>query len=441
MFKVFVITLGCPKNRSDTERMLGIYQDKIKITQNLNEADLIFINTCSFIRPAVEEAISTILEVASEIEKLSKRPVLIVTGCLVERYKKETLKKELPEVDFWLSIKEQNKWLELVTKKNNYPKKEEIFITTPKSYAYLKIAEGCNHKCTFCLIPSIRGKFQSRNIEEIKKELKTILSRGTKEVIIVAQDVTFFGKDKGFRDGLKMLLSELVTELVNFEIKWLRLLYLNPDGINKDLLLFLKTISPPFLPYFDIPLQHSHPEILKKMGRSPKSIYKVEEIREIFPNSCIRTTFIVGFPGEEKSHFENLLKFVETQKFNHVGVFSYYPEEGTKAYYKFNDNISKEEKKRRREEILKIQKEISKEHLKQYKNKIIDVLIDHYSEEWPTLYLGRTWFQAPEIDGTTYVSTLQKEPIGNFIKTLITETYEYDLSGLDVVLHNESVLK
>ena len=428
MFKVFVIALGCPKNRSDTERMLGIYQDRIKITQDLNDADIVLINTCSFIRPAVEEAISTILEIASEIEKLSKRPVLVVTGCLVERYKKETLKKELPEVDFWLYIKEQARWLELITKKDNYPKKEEILITTPKSYAYLKIAEGCSHRCTFCLIPSIRGRYRSKEIIKIKKDLKIMLSRGAKEIIVVAQDVTFYGKDKGLKDGLKRLLGELV----NFDIKWLRLLYLNPNEINKDLLLFLKSISPPFVPYFDIPLQHSHPEILKKMGRSPRSIYKVEEIREIFPDACIRTSFIVGFPGEGKAQFEDLLKFVETQRFNHVGVFTYYHEEGTKAYSDFNDEISEEEKKRRKKEVLKIQKKISEQYLRQYKDKVLDVLIDLPSNEWPTLYVGRTWFQAPEIDGITYVSTLQKEPIGNFIKTLITQTYDYDLSGLDV---------
>ena len=428
MLKVYVISLGCPKNLVDTEEMLGRYKDHIEISSCLDSSDVVLINTCGFIQPAVEEAISTILEVVEKIKECKKRPYLVVTGCLVQRYGVSTLKKELPEVDFWIPINEQTRWLEIVKKNLKFSKAFHRIISTPISYAYLKISEGCNHKCSFCLIPSIRGKYRSREIKEIKRDLDVIAKRETKEIVVVAQDVTFYGKDKGIKDGLKIVLEEILKTRTH----WLRLLYLNPLGITKDLLKFLKEISPPFVPYFDVPIQHTHPDILKKMGRSPSSPYVIEKIKEVFPDACIRTSIIVGFPGEEKRHFEHMFRFVENMQFNHLGVFKYYHEEGTKSYYSFDDDVDEDTKEKRRRELLELQREISRNLLQKYKGKELDVLIDRQSEDWPTIFVGRAWFQAPEIDGVTYVSCLNKRPIGKIIKTKIDQTYDYDLSGLEI---------
>ncbi len=426
---VHVISLGCPKNLVDTEKMIGAYSDKIELCQHPEEAQIILINTCSFIQPAVEESVSTILNIAYEIKDYPNKPILVVTGCLVERFGKEELKKEIPEVDFWIAIHEQNQWLNIVCGYKKYDIKGSRLITTPKSYAYLKISEGCDHKCSFCLIPSIRGNLISREIEEIKKDLKDIISRGTKEVILVAQDVVSYGKDKGKKNAFKYLLEEIVK----FDIKWLRLLYIHPSGINKNFLGFLKNIQPPFLPYFDVPLQHSHPEILKKMNRPPNSTYKIELIKEFFPEACIRTSFIVGFPEETEKHFNHLLKFVEMAKFNHMGVFEYIHEEGTLCSKVYKNDIDNATKEKRKSELMELQKGISREILKRYKSKEMEVLVDRPSNQWPNLFIGRSWFQAPDIDGITYISSLKQNPVGNIIKVEIQDSYEYDLSGLEII--------
>ena len=425
--KVYTISLGCPKNLVDTEKILGSIADICAPTPKLDRADIVLINTCSFIKDAVEEAVDTIIEIIEEIKTLDKKPKLIVTGCLVNRYYEELI-KEFPEVDLFLKIERQHKLRDIIAKDFlNKQKSYKRFISTPPSYAYLKIAEGCNHKCSFCTIPSIRGGLKSFSEKSIIDEARYILSTGRKEIVLVAQDVTSYGIDLGDRKKLFNILNKL-CKLQG--LGWLRLLYLYPKGITKDFLKFLKDITPPFVPYFDVPLQHICPEILKKMGRPfqvpPEKI--IELIRKFFPDAAIRTSFIVGFPGEKERHFKQLVNFVKDVRFTHVGVFSYSNEDGT-ASSKYPDQVPEEIKEQRKQIIMKEQKSISRDFLKRFRGKKLKILIDKKSDEWPTLYEGRPWFFAPEIDGVTYLSGEGLHP-GDMVDVVIQETYDYDLSGI-----------
>ncbi len=425
--KVYTISLGCPKNLVDTEKILGSIGDICAPISELKMADIVLINTCSFIKDAVEEAIDTILETIEEIKTLDNKPKLIVTGCLVNRYYEE-LTKEIPEVDLFLEIEKQHKLRDIIArdilkKQNSYKR----FISTPPSYAYLKIAEGCNHRCSFCTIPSIRGGLKSFSENSIIDEARYILSTGRKEIVLVAQDVTSYGMDLGDRKKLFNILGRL-SKLQG--LSWLRLLYLYPKGITRDFLKFLKDITPPFIPYFDVPLQHVCPEILKKMGRPFQVPAEkiIDLIREFFPDAAIRTSFIVGFPGEKDRDFEQLVNFVKNVRFTHVGVFSYSNEEGTLSS-KYPDQVPEEIKEQRKQIIMEEQKSVSRDFLKTFKGKKLKILIDKKSDEWPTLYEGRPWFFAPEIDGLTYVSGEGVQP-GDMVDVVIQETYDYDLSGI-----------
>ncbi|GAB6888135.1 30S ribosomal protein S12 methylthiotransferase RimO [Desulfothermus okinawensis JCM 13304] len=427
--KLYTISLGCPKNLVDTETMLGSLNHLCVPISSAKDADIILINTCAFIEDATQESIDTIIEIIEEIKNRDNKPVFIVTGCLVNRYYKDLL-KELPEVDLFLPIGDQHKLKEIVARyfsKKPLTTNMKRIISTPPSYGYLKIAEGCNNRCSFCIIPKIRGPLRSFPQQELIDQAKYILSTGRKEIVVVAQDVTSYGKDLQGKNSLYTLLEGLskLEDLV-----WLRLLYLYPKGITEDFLKFLKEITPPFIPYFDIPLQHSHPEILKKMGR-PFQV-GVEEIvqliRKYFENAVVRTSFIVGFPGEENEHFHHLVRFVEKMKFHHVGIFSYSAEEGTVAA-KYSHHVPEDVKEERKQIIMEIQKTISRNHLKSYKGKRLKILIDKKSSQWPTLYEGRPWFFAPEIDGTFYVSGEKIGP-GDMVDVAVQDTYDYDLSGI-----------
>ena len=425
--KVYTISLGCPKNLVDTEKILGSIKDIASPTSKISKADVVLINTCSFIKEAVEEAIDTIIETIEIIKTLDNKPRVIVTGCLVNRYYEELI-KELPEIDLFLKIEKQDKLRSILAKEclkkhNTYPR----IISTPPSYAYLKIAEGCNHRCSFCTIPKIRGRLKSYPEKNIIEEARYILSTGRKEIVVVAQDVTSYGIDLGDRKKLFNILNEL-AKLQG--LSWIRLLYLYPKGITRDFLKFLKEITPPFIPYFDVPIQHVCPDILKNMGR-PFQV-PVEDtinlIREFFPKAAIRTSIIVGFPGEKEKHFEQLVNFIYNVKFTHLGVFCYSKEQGTVAS-KYPDQIPERIKLKRKEIIMDVQKNITRNFLKTFKDKKLKILIDKKSDEWPTLFEGRPWFFAPEIDGLAYVSGQGIQP-GDMVEVVIKETYNYDISGI-----------
>ncbi len=301
--------------------------------------------------------------------------------------------------------------------------------STPPSYAYLKIGEGCNHACRYCTIPRLRGRLSSGDDAHLVREARTLLDQGVKELVLVAQDLTAHGLDRQPPDprGLQRLLEQLLPLP---GLNWLRLLYLYPAGLSEELLGFLKAAGPPFLPYFDIPFQHVHPEVLERMGR-PKSEEPeriIERVRRFFPEAALRTTFIVGYPGETEEQFQALCDFVVSQRLQHVGVFAYQPEDGTAAA-KLKGRIPKPLQERRRATLLQLQREISGELLESLVGERMEVLVDTAHEEWPGLHVGRVWLQAPEADGVTYVSGPGVRP-GALVRADIMEAREYDLVAL-----------
>ena len=427
-YKVYTISLGCPKNRVDTEMVLGGLPFRTTPADGPETADLVLINTCSFITPAVEESVAAILEAAEAIRELSPRPKLAVIGCLPGRFG-EQVRQGLPEVDIWGLPTE----LDVLPGRLAAALDAEAtaptgrIASTPPSYAYLKIAEGCAHACRYCTIPSIRGPLASRPIASLVTEAQDLLDRGASELVVVAQDVTAYGRDLGLTDGLKRLLEKL---LPLGGLKWLRLLYLYPSGMTESLLAFLAAAGRPFVPYFDIPFQHVHPDILAAMAR-PKAAGAdviVERVRKFFPDAALRSTFIVGLPGEKKEHFQALLDFIPRARLHHVGVFPYHPEDGTPAAT-MTGQVRRDVKARRAAAIMTAQKKISAAILENSVGTDMDVLVDAPHPEWPGLHVGRTWFQAPEIDGVTYISGPGVKP-GAMVTASIEEAKEYDLVGL-----------
>ena len=421
---VGVISLGCPKNLVDTELLLGkLNASEAKLVNNLDEADVILINTCSFIDAAKEESINTILE-AANLKEIDPNKKIVVTGCLVERYKNE-LEKEIPEVDMFIDLKEE---LKIPEKLGLKPKLEgsiyqNRILTTPKHTAYLKISEGCDHTCAFCAIPKIRGKHRSRTIESIVDEAKLLADQGVKELNIVSQDTSFYGTDIYG----KPMLWELINQLEKIEdIKWIRLYYLYPTTVNED---FIKRIadSEKVVKYFEMPIQHSEDKILKDMMRG----YRKKRIEDILnwkeryiPEAAIRTAVIVGFPTETEKDFEALKEFIKDAKFDWLGVFTYSHEEGTPAYEKFEDTVPQEEKIRRKNDILSIQEQITEEKNRQLIGKEMEILIDGFSEEWDTLPIGRTYRSAYEIDGITYIETTEPVKVGEFVTGKIKDVVD-----------------
>lgn len=421
--KIAVVSLGCPKNLVDTEMVLGkLKAGNVEIVPDLEDADMIMINTCGFINDAKEESIETILS-AAELKKYGKK--LIVTGCLVERYK-EQLKKEIPEVDLFIDLKEEF----LIPEKLGIKTPEDFdlyknrLISTPSHTAYLKISEGCDHTCSFCAIPQIRGKHRSRSMQSIIDEAKILAEKGVKELNIVSQDTGFYGIDLYGEPKL----WELLNSLEKIEgIKWIRLYYLYPTTVNED---FFKRMadSQKVVNYFEMPLQHSEDKILKDMMRGYRKnrIYKILEWKEKYiPDAAVRSSVIVGFPTETEKDFKNLVDFISEAKFDWLGVFSYSHEEGTPAYERFGDTVPEEEKIKRKNEINKIQEKITEEKNRQMIGKEIEVLIDGFSEEWETLPIGRTYRSAFEIDGITYVETEEPLDVGNFAKVKIKECVDF----------------
>ena len=440
MIKVYSISLGCPKNRVDTERLLGVFRSGggVEPVDEPAMADLVLVNTCGFIEPAVEESVRTVLENARAVEEAQgKRPLLAVAGCLVSRYGAGELGREIPEVDIWLSTRDMERWPGMLAEKMPGFRREGVVFGARQAeagagFAYLKVGEGCGHDCAFCTIPSIRGRAVSDPLPKLLEEAGELVAGGVKEIILVAQDVTSYGKDLG-ADGPGLV--ELVDGLARLEgLAWLRLMYLYPAGLTEPVLDFLAehALDPasPVLPYFDVPLQHSHPDILKAMGRpfarDPRRV--LDRIRTRMPDAAVRTSLIVGFPGEGEEEFAHLREFVSQARFHHLGVFPYWPEEGTRAAA-LSGGVAKDVRLARRGEIMALQAEISEEILERYLGEALSVLVGGEHPEWPGLYLGRAWFQAPEVDGITYVSG-PGTASGRMVAASVEETKTYDLVAL-----------
>lgn len=430
--RVYTVSLGCPKNRVDTERLLGVLGRGLVPVESPAGADLALVNTCGFIRPAVEESLETIVDVVRQVKEAGgARPVVAVAGCLVSRYGKVELAAGLPEVDLWLSTRELAAWPGLVGAALGRKRMDELGprrLSTGPAYAYLKVSEGCSHRCAFCTIPSIRGRHVSRPLDELEREARLLVEQGgVKELVIVGQDVTSYGHDLGLKDGLKHLLDRLMPI---GGLKWLRLMYLYPAGLTDGLLKHLAGLGRPLLPYFDIPLQHAHPEILSAMGRpfakDPSLV--IERVRKHFPEAALRTSLIVGFPGETDAHFKALKSFVERTRFQHLGVFPYHQEEGTRAA-ELPGQVPQATKTRRRNSLMKLQERISSELLAELVGTRQEVLVEDESPEWPGLHVGRVWLQAPEVDGVTYVSGPKVRP-GRMVLADIEQAQSYDLVAL-----------
>lgn len=449
--KVGFISLGCSKNLIDTEATIGLFKkNKFEIVNDEAKAEIIVINTCGFIDTAKEEAINTILEMAEY--KKDKCQYLIVMGCLVQRYYDELI-KALPEVDLFIKIEEYNQlWnkIEDLIKRDKVEKskskssnkimgipqmpmlqQEEFLnrtITTGKNYAYLKIGEGCSNRCTYCAIPYIRGPFVSRKKEDIIEEAEKLAKQGIKELILIAQDTTKYGVDLYSESKLAELLQE-ISKIK--EIKWIRFLYSYPEGITDELIEVVAN-NPKIANYFDIPIQHIANPILKKMNRhtSKKQIQElIQKIRSKLPDVTLRTSLIVGFPGETKKEFEELLTFVRQTKFDKLGTFMYSKEEGTPAA-KLPEQIHGNTKKARYCQIMKLQQEISRQNLEKKLQKECEVLIEDKTFDGK-YYIGRTKQDVPEIDGIVYCKVEKnmqsKDKIGKFVKCKIVGISNYDL--------------
>ena len=428
--KVGFVSLGCSKNLVDTEMCIGIFKkENFKIVSSKEEAEIIVINTCGFIEPAKEEAINTILEMA-KFKEQGNCKYLIVIGCLVERYKKE-LEKALPEVDLFLSIDEyKDFWkkvsnlLNISNKSNNTLDYMDRVISTGNTTAYLKIAEGCSNKCTYCAIPYIRGPYISRKFEDILEEAKMLANKGIKELIVIAQDTTKYGIDLYGKERL----AELLSNLCKIDgIKWIRFLYAYPESITDELIQVVKE-NEKICKYFDIPLQHFSDSVLKRMNRKSdgKSIEKlINKIRKEIPEVILRTTLMVGFPGETEEDFFELYEFVNRAKFEKLGVFKYSKEDGTPAS-RLKDQIHPKTKQARYRKIMELEKKISKIKLEEKIGNIYETLIEGKTEDGE-YYIGRSYMDIPDEDGVIFIKSKEKLEIGKWINCKITDVVEYDL--------------
>lgn len=434
MANIYSVSLGCPKNRVDTERLLASIPGMVPV-QSIDAASCVVINTCAFIDPAIRESVSVIAEAIEDIKAQApkQRPLLVVSGCLVGRYGEPVLAPELPEVNLWLDNRELAAWpgklRQLLAGRGSLVSdaaRPTRFLSTGPSYAWLKISDGCDHTCSFCTIPFIRGTFHSTPAAELVREAGELIGYGVRELILVAQDTTAWGRDLGEK-GLISLIERLLPLP---GLARLRLMYLYPAGLSRELLGFLRRAGSPFVPYFDIPVQHAHADVLSRMGRpfARDPEISLERVREFFPEAALRTSIIVGFPGETEAHFKALYEFVARARFHHLGVFAYQAEEGTKAAA-MPCQIPRAVKEERRDALMALQAEISGEILEGCVGENMEVLVDAPNPEWPGLFTGRTWFQAPEIDGLTYVSGPGVEA-GALVNADITESRTYDLMAL-----------
>ena len=430
--KAGFISLGCNKNLVDTEKTIALFKEHgYEIVNNPKEAEIIIINTCGFIESAKEEAINTILEMAEYKKQNCK--YLIAMGCLVERYKKE-LEKSIPEVDLYIKYSEYNNLWEQIEDLLKSKQKEKVdfnkytdrVITTGPNYAYIKIADGCSNCCTFCAIPKIRGIQKSRTIESIVEEANNLADQGYEEIILTAQDTTRYGQDIYGEPKL----AELLQEICKIDkIKWIRILYSYPETITDKLIKVIKE-NEKICNYFDIPIQHISDSVLKRMNRKSngESIRKlIQKLRKEIPNVILRTTVMVGFPGETQENFEELYNFLKEAKFDKLGAFMYSKEEGTAAE-KMPNQVHPSTKKSRYNKIMKLQQEISRQNLQNKIRTVQKVRIDGITKN-QKFYVGRSYMDVPEIDGVVYIKNTTKLELGNWINCKITDIKDYDLVG------------
>lgn len=481
--KVGFVSLGCPKNLVDSEVMMGMLsQNGAQITARAEDADIIVVNTCSFIDTAKQESVDAILEMAHH-KTAGRARKLIVAGCLVERYRNE-IQKNIPEVDAVVGTGElegilaaagvqadhstasdspftilnstsasqslksgmrdrpegaareaagrfsRSEWDGAVADLPNYLYDESTprLLATPKHAAYIKIAEGCDHPCSFCIIPQLRGKFRSRRVESVLAEAERLAAQGVKEITLIGQDTTCYGEDLGIKDGLALLLERLAKIE---DLRWVRFLYAYPNKITGKLLEVIAA-NPKVCSYIDVPLQHASANVLKRMKRGASAdifLKLIKKMRTAVPDLTLRTSFIVGFPGETENDFEELCNFVREAQFDWLGVFAYSDEEGSPAYT-LEEKIPQREIERRRKKLMQLQRQISKKKRKALVGKQLDIVLEGPSEETELLWEGRTAMHAPEIDGKVFVNDFgdydSPQP-GHFYRCEITEAHEYDL--------------
>lgn len=427
MIKVGLISLGCSKNLVDSEMILGaLANSKFEIVNTIEDSDVIIVNTCGFIESAKEESISNILDVVKYGKKV------VVTGCLVERYLNE-LKESIPEVNLWIPIRDYAHFSEKI--ESLFEEKMEVddlnpfvrMLSTPSFMAYLRISEGCNNCCAYCAIPLIRGHFRSRPFDDVVEEAKLLAKNGIKEVVLISQDTTRYGSD--FKEPMSIvdLLKELlkIKDLISF-----RLLYLYPDEITDELIDLIKE-NPRIAPYFDIPFQHSSDSVLKGMlrrgtGESYQAL--IDKIRSKIPHAILRTTYIVGFPGETDEDFVNLVAFTKKNKFDHMGAFPYSREDGTKAY-DYKDQVPEALKKARLGKIMEVQKKISYQNNKARIGEVMEGIVVEYNATNKVYGLRSYWNAPDDIDGKISFVSNKEHKIGDVVKVKITNAYIYDLFG------------
>lgn len=462
MKNVLFVSLGCDKNLVDSEKMLGLLNEAgYRVAQEESEADAIVVNTCCFIHDAKEESVETILEMA-EWKKKGRLKALIVTGCMAQRYQDE-IQQEIPEVDAVIGTTGYTEIVpildEILAEAEASQKeaaveepKEKSFVnccpsidllpasladkrvvTTGGYTAYLKIAEGCNKRCTYCIIPYIRGHYRSFPMEDLLEEARKLAEGGVKELILIAQETTVYGMDCYGRKAL----PELLTKLCEIEgIEWIRILYCYPEEITDELIAVMKK-EKKICHYLDIPIQHSEDTILKRMGRRTNRaelVSLVEKLRKEIPDIVLRTTLITGFPGETEEEFKNMVDFVDSMEFDRLGVFPYSAEEGTKAA-EMDGQITEEVKESRRDEIMALQQEISADKAASRIDDEMSVLIEGYLYE-DDIYIGRTYMDAPKVDGNVFVRAEEELISGDIVPVRITGASEYDLMG-DVIYADE----
>ena len=437
--KVGFVSLGCPKNLVDSEVMMGqLAACGHELTPHPAEADVLVVNTCSFIDPAKQESVDTILEMA-EYKKTGKARKLVVAGCLVERYRGD-IRKDMPEVDALIGTNEIEKIVAVCEDAENtdapvvpylYHDLTPRVLATPGHFAYLKIAEGCDHPCTFCVIPQYRGAFRSRRFESVVAETTRLLSQGVREINLIGQDTTCFGEDLGLKDGLADLLARL-AQIETPQQKWIRFLYAYPNRVTQKL---LDTIAAhdSLVKYIDIPLQHASAPVLKRMKRGASGdifLKLIERIRATIPGVTIRTSFIAGFPGETDADFETLCDFVQAAQFDRLGVFSYSDEDTSKSYA-LEGKVDQRTIYNRKRRLMSVQRKISRRRNRQLVGKTLSVLVEGVSPETDLLWQGRLPGQAPEIDGLTLINDFEGEAPrrGEIRPLLITEAHDYDVLG------------
>ncbi|WP_202117486.1 30S ribosomal protein S12 methylthiotransferase RimO [Clostridium chromiireducens] len=438
-YKVGMVSLGCDKNRVDSEIILGKMSNEYEITSNPKNADIIIVNTCGFIESAKQESIDTILEMAN-YKVNYKCKLLIATGCLTQRYGEE-LGKLIPEIDMMMGVNDYNQINEIITdfidgnkralELLNYSDENinegKRIITTQKESAYIRIAEGCNNFCTYCIIPKIRGKFRSRKMENIINEARDLSESGVKEIILIAQDTTLYGSDIYGKKSLHLLVNEL-SKIEG--IKWIRILYCYPEEIYDELIDEIAS-NDKVAKYLDIPIQHISDKILKLMGRKTSKqdiINKIKMLREKVAGIIIRTTFIVGFPNETEEEFNEIIDFLKEYKLDKVGVFTYSQEEDTPAAQMVGQ-VEEEIKEKREEKLMLLQKSITEEINKLKIGKLYDILVEGYNGKY---YYGRNYEMAPDIDANVLFEFSGNIVNGEFVKVKIVENMDYDLVGVVV---------